>query len=195
MHKTLFSRLELTWLMQSHGRCSVPSLGPQRRRLQPKGWELLGARAVCGFSMSIPQFVSIARDEAPLSSSLTPVLQWVAPLVLFRCEDGAWSAQCVLGCHPSTQYDPALDESIFTLLDRCYVEYVPLTHELIDCGYLDCPEFRRRLRRAFDAPTRVPPKPLPSLQRVRQMLERESPTASRHQDACPSGSPNGLVGA
>ena len=189
MHKTLFSRLELTQLMQSHGRCSVPSLSPQLRCLQPKVWELLGARVVCGYSMTVPQFMSIHQDEATPSPSHAPVLRWLAPLVLFRCEDRAWSAQCVLGCQPSTQRDPALEESIFTLLDRCAVEYVPLTHELIDAGYLDCPEFRKRLRRAFYAPTRVPPKPLPSPHRVREMLDRASDTASRRRGPLPGRNP------
>lgn len=174
MHKLPFSRLELTHLMRSHGLCALPSVSSQLRRLHHRLWDLLGNIALCGFAMSADRFLAIPPQG--LRALAEPLGLWRAPVVLFRPGQGVWSAQCVLSCEPGRNKDPAIEEAVFMLLSGYEVEYLPLTHELIDGGYLDCTEFRKRLRRAYYAPCTVPPRPLPSLLRVQTMLQQTPPS-------------------
>jgi hypothetical protein len=56
-------------------------------------------------------------------------------------------------------------EQIITLYADCGVEHLVLRVELLQNGYLDAGDFKRRIGRAIYAPCVLPPQPLPTPRR------------------------------
>ncbi len=89
----------------------------------------------------------------------------MAPLMLFKQEDDVWLARAVLFIRPERDEAHRPEADLVSLYADFGVEPLILRPPLIDAGYLDSSDFKRRLARAFYAPCAIPPQRLPTPKR------------------------------
>lgn len=98
-------------------------------------------------------------------------LPQLAPLVLFKQEDDAWTARAVVSIRQSIadlrSELPLVEEELTSLYADFGVEHLVLRPELVEGDYLHSPDFKRRVSRAVYAPCALPPQPLPTPRRAR----------------------------
>jgi hypothetical protein len=98
---------------------------------------------------------------------MTKRLPQLAPLVLFKQENDSWTARAVVSVTTATEGDTQhqILERLTTLYADCGVEHLVIGIELLQSGYLDTGDFKRRLGRAVYSPCVLPPQPLPTPRR------------------------------
>jgi hypothetical protein len=114
-----------------------------------------GDRLRYGFMLPVNLLLEGVVDHAIYHEPGVPQL---APLTLFREQDGLWWVRAALMVSGLPGMPDELPEKLVALYGDFGVELLVLTVEMIDTGYLQTGEFARRVKQAVFSPPQ-PPKP------------------------------------
>ena len=121
--------------------------------------ERFGRRLRCGLMVPVNLILEGVVHHPAYCQKRTPQM---APLMLFKRHEDLWTARAVLCVRPEPDDGDATEAQIVSLYADFGVETLIFRPQLIDSGYLDTPDFKRRLARAVYAPCAIPPQPVPT---------------------------------
>lgn len=123
-------------------------------------------RLRCGLMVPVNLVLEGLVHHSIYRQKCTPQM---APLALFKQEDDVWTARAALFIRTEQDDDGRTEADIVSLYADFEVETLILRPQLIDSGYLETSDFKRRLARALYAPCVNPPQPLPTPKRPRRI--------------------------